>query len=81
MLNENRASQLMNSPACSECPRSSEADPFPDYANFVWAVHLFAPGITVSILALPRDQVRYRLLIPAPPRDIATPLASCRSET
>lgn len=79
MLNEIRA--YHNPPACSRYPRSWGAAPFLGYASFVWVARLFAPGITVSILALLRDQARYQPLTPAPRRDIATPLASCRSET
>lgn len=55
--------------------------PFLDYANSASAARLSGPDTTVSFLAPRRDRARSRPLIPAPRRDIAKPLASCRSET
>lgn len=70
-----------NSPACSGYPKFSAASPFLDYASFVWAARLSEPDTTVSFLVPRRDRARSQPLIPAPRRDIAKPLASCRSET
>lgn len=72
---------MRDSPVCSKCPRFSAAALRPDYASFVWAACPSALDTTASSLALLRDRARFRPLTPVPRRDIAKPLASCRSET
>ena len=68
-------------PAGSICPTFVAAVRHLGCATSASAARPFAPDKAASILGWRRDPAELRPRTPVPPRDIAKPLASCRSAT